>query len=97
MVALVSLRKHSTLANRCRVGDQRVHRPRLHQRRHRPARRPRAGSAEGPARDRTDSDFVLLDDTLAERDRGGRREDHSHKHRRHSVNVQLITDSGGGL
>jgi hypothetical protein len=38
-------------------------------------------------------DFVLLDGTLAECDRvGDGRADYSHKHRRHGVNVQVVTD-----
>ncbi|SHN30608.1 DDE superfamily endonuclease [Actinacidiphila paucisporea] len=43
-------------------------------------------------------DFVLLDGTLAECDRvGDGRADYSHKHRRHGVNVQVLTDPGGRL
>ncbi|GGQ37095.1 transposase [Streptomyces griseomycini] len=39
-----------------------------------------------------DPDYVLLDGTLSECDRlGDRRADYSHKHRRHGVNVQVIT------
>ncbi|GAB7109664.1 hypothetical protein JCM4814A_79790 [Streptomyces phaeofaciens JCM 4814] len=46
----------------------------------------------------TDPDFVLLDGTLAECDRVcDGRTDYSHKHRRHGVNVQLVTDSDGRL
>jgi hypothetical protein len=45
-----------------------------------------------------DADFVLLDVTLAECDRvGDGRADYSHKHRRHGVNVQVVTDPGGRL
>ncbi|WP_435879812.1 transposase family protein [Streptomyces flaveolus] len=45
-----------------------------------------------------DPDFVLLDGTLAESDRvGDSREDYSHKHRRHGVNAQVITDPDGQL
>ena len=45
-----------------------------------------------------DPDFVLLDGTLAECDRvGDGRADYSHKHRRHGVNVQVVTDPGGQL
>ncbi|CAM5624900.1 hypothetical protein Sdia_34720 [Streptomyces diastaticus subsp. diastaticus] len=45
-----------------------------------------------------DPDFVLLDGTLAECDRvGDGRADYSHKHRRHGVNVQVVTDPGGRL
>ncbi|GHA72764.1 IS5 family transposase [Streptomyces tauricus] len=40
--------------------------------------------------------FVLLDGTFAECDRGGDgRADYSHKHRRHGVNVQVVTEPGG--
>lgn len=43
-----------------------------------------------------DSGFVLLDGTLAECDRvGDGRADYSHRHRRHGVNVQVVTDPGG--
>ncbi|WP_030383531.1 MULTISPECIES: IS5/IS1182 family transposase [unclassified Streptomyces] len=43
-----------------------------------------------------DPEFVLLDGTLAECDRvGDSREDYSAKHRRHGVNVQVVTDPAG--
>ncbi|GAA3304927.1 transposase family protein [Streptomyces cinereospinus] len=46
----------------------------------------------------TDPRYVLLDGTLAECDRvGDSRADYSHKHRRHGVNVQLVTDPAGRL
>lgn len=42
--------------------------------------------------------FVLLDGTLAECDRvGDGRADYLAKHRRHGVNVQVVTDPGGRL
>jgi hypothetical protein len=45
-----------------------------------------------------DADFVLPDGTLAECDRvGDGRADYSHKHRRHGVNVQVVTDPNGRL
>ncbi|MFC5799295.1 transposase [Streptomyces formicae] len=45
-----------------------------------------------------DPDFVLLDGTLAECDRvGDSRADYSAKHRRHGVNVQVITDPHGDV
>ncbi|CDR12953.1 transposase family protein [Streptomyces iranensis] len=45
-----------------------------------------------------DPDYVLLDGTLAECDRvGDGRADFSHKHRRHGVNVQMVTDPVGRL
>ncbi|MER5402710.1 transposase family protein [Streptomyces sp. NPDC002599] len=43
-----------------------------------------------------DPDFVLLDGTLAACDRlGDGRTDYSAKHRRHGVNVQVVTDPAG--
>jgi hypothetical protein len=43
-------------------------------------------------------DYVLLDGTLAECDRvGDSRADFSHKHRRHGVNVQVVTNPAGRL
>ncbi len=43
-----------------------------------------------------DPEYVLLDGTLAECDRvGDGRADYSHKHRRHGVNVQVVTDPVG--
>ncbi|MEU2762233.1 transposase family protein [Streptomyces sp. NPDC007094] len=46
----------------------------------------------------TDPDHVLLDGTLAECDRvGDSRADFSRKHRRHGVNVQVVTDPAGNL
>lgn len=45
-----------------------------------------------------DPDHVLLDGTLAECDRvGDSRADFSQKHRRHGVNVQVVTDPAGQL
>jgi len=45
-----------------------------------------------------DPDYVLLDGTLAECDRvGDGRADFSHKHRRHGVNVRMVTDPVGRL
>jgi hypothetical protein len=45
-----------------------------------------------------DPDYVLLDGTLAKCDRvGDSRADFSHKHRRHGVNVQVVTDPTGRL
>ncbi|WP_328899954.1 transposase [Streptomyces sp. NBC_00441] len=45
-----------------------------------------------------DPDFVLLDGTLAECDRvGDSRADYSAKHRRHGVNVQVLTHPDGEL
>ncbi|MFJ8596544.1 transposase family protein [Streptomyces sp. NPDC093598] len=45
-----------------------------------------------------DPGYVLLDGTLAECDRvRDSRADYSHKHRRHGVNVQVVTDPAGRL
>jgi len=45
-----------------------------------------------------DPDYALLDGTLAECDRvGDSRADFSQKHRRHGVNVQVVTDPAGRL
>ncbi|MGW5972726.1 transposase [Streptomyces sp. NPDC055186] len=45
-----------------------------------------------------DPDYVLLDGTLAECDRtGDGRADYSAKHRRHGVNVQVVTDPAGNV
>ncbi|MEB3963695.1 transposase, partial [Streptomyces kunmingensis] len=45
-----------------------------------------------------DPDFVLLDGTLAECDRvGDGRADYSSKHKRHGVNVQVVTDQTGEI
>jgi hypothetical protein len=45
-----------------------------------------------------DPDYVLLDGTLAECDRvGDSRADFSQKHRRHGVNLQVVTDPAGQL
>ncbi|MFG2351586.1 transposase family protein [Streptomyces phaeochromogenes] len=45
-----------------------------------------------------DPDFVLLDGTLAECDRvGDGRGDYSSKHKRHGVNVQVVTDPAGEI
>ncbi|MFJ8603660.1 transposase family protein [Streptomyces shenzhenensis] len=47
---------------------------------------------------KADPDHVLVDGTLAECDRvGDSRADFSHKHRRHGVNVQVVTDPAGQL
>ncbi len=45
-----------------------------------------------------DPDFVLLDGTLAECDRvGDSKADYSSKHKRHGVNVQVVTDQTGEI
>jgi hypothetical protein len=57
-----------------------------------------AGRAPGLLRAlrEADPDYVLADGTLAECDRvGDSRADFSHKHRRHGVNVQVVTDPHG--
>lgn len=46
----------------------------------------------------TEAEYVLVDGTLAECDRvGDSRADYSGKHRRHGVNLQIITDPRGRL
>jgi hypothetical protein len=46
----------------------------------------------------TDPDHALLDGALAECDRvGDGRADHSSKHKRHGVNVQVVTDPAGEI
>ncbi|GHI99358.1 hypothetical protein TPA0906_12240 [Streptomyces olivaceus] len=46
----------------------------------------------------TDFDYVLVDGTLAECDRGGDgRANYSSKHKRHGVNVQVVTDPVGKI
>ncbi|CAM5576165.1 hypothetical protein STENM327S_06643 [Streptomyces tendae] len=45
-----------------------------------------------------EQDFVLLDGTLAECDRvGDGRADYSSKHKRHGVNVRVVTDPAGEI
>lgn len=96
MVALVSTRAHHSGEDRRRVRDQRVHRPLLHPRGRRPAPE-RAPGLLKTLREH-DPEFILLDGTLAECDRvGDGRADYSHKHRRHGVNVQVVTDPCGRL
>lgn len=57
-----------------------------------------ADRAPGRALREADPDYVLLDGTLAECDRvGDSRADFSYKHRRHGVNVQVVTDPVGRL
>ncbi|MGK5498506.1 transposase [Streptomyces sp. URMC 125] len=46
----------------------------------------------------TDPDYALVDGTLAECDRvGDGRTDYSSKHKRHGVNVQVVTDPAGEI
>ncbi|CAL9278694.1 hypothetical protein SUDANB66_00039 [Streptomyces sp. SudanB66_2053] len=57
----------------------------------------RAGSGPATLREH-DPDFVLLDGTLAECDRvGDGRADYSAKHKRHGVNVQVVTGPAGEI
>lgn len=56
------------------------------------------GISVGTAHAYTTAVVDLLDGTLAECDRGGdSRADYSYKHRRHGVNVQVVTDPAGRL
>ncbi|MGW4724044.1 transposase family protein [Streptomyces sp. NPDC004291] len=59
-----------------------------------------AARAPGPPKTLRDHDpdFVLPDGTPAECDRAGDgRADYSHKHRRHGMNMRVVTDPGGRL
>ncbi|GGY88161.1 IS5 family transposase [Streptomyces avidinii] len=98
MVALVYLREHTLGEDRCRVRDQRVHRPRhAHTSAVTDLLAQRAPGLLKALRE-ADPDFVLMDGTLAECHRvGDSRADYSHKHRRHGVNVQVVTDPDGRL
>ncbi|MEU0664272.1 transposase family protein [Streptomyces lavendulocolor] len=97
VVALVYLRKHDTLAQiaagfRISVGTAHAY---VHA-----VTALLAEKAPGLPRPcaRQVTPFVLLDATLAECDRvGDSRGDYSGKHRRHGVNLQVITSSGGKL
>ncbi|AIJ17489.1 transposase [Streptomyces lividans TK24] len=97
LVALAYLRKHDTLAQipagfGISVGTAHAYITAVVR-----LRADRAPGLLKPLREH-DPNHVLLDGTLSECDRlGDGRADHSHKHRRHGVNVQVVTDPEGRL
>ncbi|WBB62002.1 transposase [Streptomyces sp. WMMC500] len=97
MVALVYLREHTTLAKIAagfRISESTAH---AYTSTVVDLLAARAPGLLKTLRDH-DADFVLLDGTLAECDRvGDGRTDYSHKHRRHGVNVQVVTAPGSRL